>query len=78
MSKTLFETLEEKGEKRGIEKGEKRGIGIGEERTKLNTIANCIKIGMDTPTIAAIVELAIEKVEAIRDSIQRGTFRLQS
>ncbi len=70
MSKTLFETLEEKGEK--------RGIGIGEERTKLNTIANCIKIGMDTPTIAAIVELAIEKVEAIRDSIQRGTFTLQS
>ena len=74
MSKSLFETLEEQG----IEKGEKLGIGIGEEKNQLKVIANCIKIGMDTPTIAAIVELAIEKIEAIRDSIQRGTFTLQS
>ncbi|MEM9569811.1 MAG: Rpn family recombination-promoting nuclease/putative transposase, partial [Bacteroidota bacterium] len=57
------------GEERGIRLGEERGIKLGEERGKQRgfreTITKLLKNGMKKPQVANILEITLQKLEAL-------------
>ena len=54
-----------------LQKGEEIGIKEGEEKKSLRVALNCLIKGMDVKTIAEITDLPVERIELLKNAVQK-------
>jgi predicted transposase/invertase (TIGR01784 family) len=71
MMSTVFQQILEKGKEIGVKEGEERGEERGEEKKSLRVALNCLIKGMDVQTIAEITDLPVERIELLKNAVQK-------
>jgi predicted transposase/invertase (TIGR01784 family) len=73
MMSTVFQQVLERGKEIGVKEGEEKG----EEKNRPKVALNCLIKGMDIRTIAEITDLPVERIELLKNAVQKENARHQ-
>jgi predicted transposase/invertase (TIGR01784 family) len=68
---SIAQALREEGLEKGLEKGREEGLEKGLEKGREEVVKNMLSKGLDITTISELTNLSIEKIEEIKNSLDK-------